>query len=327
MRTEVNVIHCGDSIEVLKSLPDDFVNCCITSPPYYALRDYGEEKQIGREATPEEYIDRLVSVFHEIKRILTPDGTLWLNIADTYCGTGSKGESRDPKYPNGRNGQSVSLNKKAHRCKPKDLIGIPWLAALALRSDGWYLRSSIIWQKGNTMPESCKDRPSRCYEYVFLLTKSKKYYYDWQAIAEPIAPTTAARMKGSRGEHNKYANTVPGQNHAQRINAPRRKGAYTDEMISPVRNKRNVWQINTVPYKGGHFATYPPKLVETCLLAGCPENGIVLDPFFGSGTTGMVAKAQSRRYIGIELNPEYCKLAMQRIGGDENEQRSGESPG
>lgn len=327
MRTEVNVIHCGDSLEVLKSLPDDFVNCCITSPPYYALRDYGEEKQIGREATPEEYIDRLVSVFHEIKRILTPDGTLWLNIDDTYCGTGSKGESCDPKYPNGRNGQSVSLNKKAHRCKPKDLIGIPWLAALALRSDGWYLRSSIIWQKGNTMPESCKDRPSRCYEYVFLLTKSKKYYYDWQAIAEPIAPTTAARMKGSRGEHNKYANTVPGQNHAQRINAPRRKGAYTDEMISPVRNKRNVWQINTVPYKGGHFATYPPKLVETCLLAGCPENGIVLDPFFGSGTTGMVAKAQSRRYIGIELNPEYCKLAMQRIGGDENEQRSGESPG
>lgn len=327
MRTEVNVIHCGDSLEVLKSLPDDFVNCCITSPPYYALRDYGEEKQIGREATPEEYIDRLVSVFHEVKRILTPDGTLWLNIDDTYCGTGSKGESCDPKYPNGRNGQSVSLNKKAHRCKPKDLIGIPWLAALALRSDGWYLRSSIIWQKGNTMPESCKDRPSRCYEYVFLLTKSKKYYYDWQAIAEPIAPTTAARMKGSRGEHNKYANTVPGQNHAQRINAPRRKGAYTDEMISPVRNKRNVWQINTVPYKGGHFATYPPKLVETCLLAGCPENGIVLDPFFGSGTTGMVAKAQSRRYIGIELNPEYCKLAMQRIGGDENEQRSGESPG
>lgn len=303
MRVETNTIHCGDSLEVLKTLPDNFANCCITSPPYYALRDYGEQGQIGQEAAPEEYIARLVSVFHEVKRVLTPDGTLWLNIADTYCGTGSKGS-----------------------CKPKDLIGIPWLAALALRADGWYLRSSIIWQKGNTMPESCKDRPSRCYEYVFLLTKSKHYYYDWAAIAEPIAPTTAARMKGQRGEHHKYAAGIPGQGKVQKINAPRRKGTYTDEMISPVRNKRNVWQINTVPYKGGHFAAYPPKLVETCLLAGCPENGIVLDPFFGSGTTGKVAKSLNRRYIGIELNPAYCKLAMQRIGGDEHSQGT-ESPG
>jgi len=327
MRAETNTIHCGDSLEVLKTLPDNSVNCCITSPPYYALRDYGEKQQIGRETTPEEYIDRLVSVFHEVKRVLVHDGTLWLNIADTYCGTGSKGSYTDPKYPKGRNGQSVSLANKVQGCKPKDLIGIPWLAALALRADGWYLRSSIIWQKGNTMPESCKDRPSRCYEYVFLLTKSKKYYYNWAAIAEPIAATTAARMKGQRGEHHKYAAGIPGQGKVQRINAPRRKGTYTDEMISPVRNKRNVWQINTVPYKGGHFAAYPPKLVETCLLAGCPENGIVLDPFFGSGTTGKVAKDLNRRYIGIELNPEYCKLAMQRIGGEKHEQGSSESPG
>lgn len=317
MSIETNTIHCGDSLQVLQTLPDNAVNCCITSPPYYALRDYGAENQIGREATPEAYIDRLVSVFHEVRRVLTPDGTLWLNLADTYCGTNSKGENRDPKYPKGRNGQGVSLNQTAQGCKTKDLIGIPWLAALALRADGWYLRSSIIWYKANPMPESTRDRPSRCYEYVFLLTKSKKYYYDWQAVAEPIAPTTAARMKSGRSETHKYANGIPGQDKQQQINNPRKPGAYTDEMILPIRNRRNVWQINTVPYKGGHFAAYPPKLVETCLLAGCPENGIVLDPFFGSGTTGKVAKDLNRRYIGIELNPAYCKLAMQRIGGDE----------
>lgn len=317
MSLETDKIHCGDSLEVLKILPDNAVNCCITSPPYYALRDYGEEKQIGREATPEEYISRLVAVFHEVKRVLTPDGTFWLNIADTYCGTGSKADCNDPKYPNGRNGQQVAINHRAPGCKPKDLIGIPWLAALALRADGWYLRSSIIWHKANPMPESCKDRPTRCYEYVFLLAKSKKYYYDWQAVAEPIAPATATRMKNRIGSENKYTDPLPGENHPQTMIRSREKGTYTDERISPVRNRRNVWQINTVPYSGGHFAAFPPKLAETCLLAGCPVGGIVLDPFFGSGTTGKVAKDLNRRYIGIELNPEYCKLALQRIGGDE----------
>lgn len=314
--TGAGVIHCGDSLEVLKTLPESSVNCCVTSPPYYALRDYGTSGQIGREATPEEYIDRLVSVFHEVKRVLTPEGTCWVNIADTYCGTGSKAEHTDPKNPKGRNGQQVAVNHRAPGCKPKDLIGIPWLLALALRGDGWYLRSSVIWHKGNAMPESTRDRPTRCYEYVFLLTKSKKYYYDWQAVAEPIAPQTASRLKSGRGKHNKYADTVPGQNRAQKINAPREKGAYSDEMIVPVRSRRNVWQINTVPYHGGHFAAFPPKLAETCILAGCPVGGIVLDPFFGSGTTGMVAKQLSRRYIGIELNPDYCELAKQRIDGD-----------
>ena len=307
-----------DALYALRELPSESVHCAVTSPPYYALRDYGLDAQIGREDTPEQYIEKLTDVFRELRRVLRPDGTLWLNIADTYCGTGSKGGCTDPKYPQGRNGQSVSVARKAAGCKQKDLIGIPWLLAFSLRSDGWYLRSDIIWQKENPMPESCKDRPTRCYEYVFLLTKSKKYYYDWQAVAEPIAPTTAVRLKSGVGKGNKYAATVPGQNQPQKINRPRRKGAYTDEMISPVRSRRNVWQINTASYRGGHFAAFPPKLAETCILAGCPVGGIVLDPFLGSGTTAAAAKSLSRRYIGIEINPEYCTLAKQRIGGDEH---------
>ena len=265
-----------------------------------------------------ELSDRMLADFMDAENGITPEGTCWLNIADTYCGTGSKADHQDPKYPKGRNGQQVAVNHRAPGCKPKDLIGIPWLVALALRGDGWYLRSSIIWHKGNAMPESTRDRPTRCYEYVFLLTKSKKYYYDWQAVAEPIAPTTAVRLKSGVGKGNKYAATVPGQNQPQKINRPRRKGAYTDEMISPVRSRRNVWQINTASYRGGHFAAFPPKLAETCILAGCPVGGIVLDPFLGSGTTAAAAKSLSRRYIGIEINPEYCTLAKQRIGGDEH---------
>lgn len=212
----------------------------------------------------------------------------------------------------------MAFNHRAPGCKPKDLIGIPWLVALALRGDGWYLRSSIIWHKTNPMPESTRDRPTRCYEYVFLLTKSKKYYYNWQAVAEPIAPTTAGRLKSGVSKGNKYNVTVPGQNQPQKINRPREKGAYADELICPVRSRRNVWQINNVAYHGGHFAAYPPKLAETCILAGCPVGGIVLDPFLGSGTTAAAAKHLSRRYIGIELNPDYCTLAKQRIGGDED---------
>lgn len=181
MRIEMDKIYCGDSLQVLQTLPENAVDCCVTSPPYYALRDYGADGQIGREATPEEYVSRITAVFHEVKRVLTPEGTCWLNIADTYCGTGSKADHQDPKYPKGRNGQQVAFNHRAPGCKPKDLIGIPWLVALALRGDGWYLRSSIIWHKTNPMPESTRDRPTRCYEYVFLLTKSKKYYYDWQS--------------------------------------------------------------------------------------------------------------------------------------------------
>ena len=310
-----NIIINRDCLLALRDLPDESVNCCVTSPPYYALRDYGMDAQIGREDSPEEYIRRLVLVFREVRRVLTADGTLWLNIADTYCGTGNKGGYLDPKNPKGRNGQSVSLARRASGCKQKDMIGIPWLLAFALRADGWYLRSDIIWCKANPMPESCKDRPSRCYEHVFLLTKSKKYYYDALAIAEPIAEGTAARYKGGRSVSSKYAEEIPGQGKVQKLNAARAAGTITDADISPVRNARDVWHINTVPYKGGHFAAYPPKLAERCILAGCPRGGIVLDPFFGSGTTGLAAVKNDRRYIGIELNAEYCELAKERIGG------------
>ena len=310
-----NIIINRDCLLALRDLPDESVNCCVTSPPYYALRDYGMDAQIGREDNPEEYIRRLVLVFREVRRVLTHDGTLWLNIADTYCGTGNKGGYLDPKNPKGRNGQSVSLARRASECKQKDMIGIPWLLAFALRADGWYLRSDIIWCKANPMPESCKDRPSRCYEHVFLLTKSKKYYYDALAIAEPIAEGTAARYKGGRSASSKYAEEIPGQGKVQKLNAARAAGTITDADISPVRNARDVWHINTVPYKGGHFAAYPPKLAERCILAGCPRGGIVLDPFFGSGTTGLAAVKNDRRYIGIELNAKYCELAKERIGG------------
>jgi len=310
-----NIIINRDCLLALRDLPDESVNCCVTSPPYYALRDYGMDAQIGREDSPEEYIRRLVLVFREVRRVLTNDGTLWLNIADTYCGTGNKGGYLDPKNPKGRSGQSVSLARRASECKQKDMIGIPWLLAFALRADGWYLRSDIIWCKANPMPESCKDRPSRCYEHVFLLTKSKKYYYDALSIAEPIAEGTAARYKGGRSASSKYAEEIPGQGKVQKLNAARAVGTITDADISPVRNARDVWHINTVPYKGGHFAAYPPKLAEKCILAGCPRGGIVLDPFFGSGTTGLAAVKNDRRYIGIELNSGYCELAKERIGG------------
>ena len=305
-----------DALYALRELPEESVHCCVTSPPYYALRDYGLDMQIGREDTPEQYIDRLTEVFRELRRVLRSDGTLWLNIADTYCGTGNKGYHADPKNPKGRNGQQIARNNRVSGCKQKDLIGIPWLLAFALRADGWYLRSDIIWQKENPMPESVKDRLSRCYEHIFLFSKSKKYFFDYKAISEPIAPATAERLKRGMKGGNKYGKPVPGQPQPQSINRPREHGEIKDADINPLRNKRDVWKINTVPFKGGHYAAYPPKLVETCLLAGCPEGGIVLDPFMGSGTTGMVASQMGRHFVGIELNPEYTELAYKRIGGE-----------
>lgn len=284
---ELDTIFCGDALDVLRTLPDNFVHCCITSPPYYALRDYGMDGQIGREDTPAQYVARLTEVFSEVRRVLLPSG---------------------------RNEQGVSLAQRVENVKAKDMLGIPWMLAFALRDHGWYLRSDIIWQKANPMPESCKDRPSRCYEHVFLLTKSRSYYYDALAIAEPMAPSSIARYKRGR-IGGKYAEEIPGQNKVQGLNQTRSGGYYEDGAVPTVRNKRDVWQINPFPYKGGHFAAFPPKLVETCLLAGCPQDGIVLDPFLGSGTTAAVAKQMGRHYIGIELNPGYCALAEQRIGG------------
>ena len=302
-----------DCLDALRELPDDSVHCCVTSPPYYALRDYGVEGQIGREETPAKYVARLTEVFAEVRRVLRPDGTFWLNIADTYAGKGNQGDYLDPKYPNGRTGQAVALNGKVEGCKAKDMIGIPWLLAFSLRNDGWYLRNDIIWYKANPMPESVRDRCSRCYEHIFLLTKTRRYFFDPDSIAEPVAASTPARMRRGFGADNKYSDDIPGQKH-QHLNDHRPFG-YAEAEIPRLRNKRDVWQINPFPYKGGHFAAFPPKLVETCLLAGCPQDGIVLDPFLGSGTTAAVAKQMGRHYIGIELNPGYCALAEQRIGG------------
>ena len=313
---QLDHIYTGDCLEVLKTLPDESVHCCVTSPPYYALRDYGMDEQIGRETSPKEYISRLTEVFAEVRRVLRFDGTLWLNIADTYAGKGNQGDFVDAKNPKGRNGQAVALNYKVEGCKPKDMIGIPWMLAFSLRDAGWYLRNDIIWMKENPMPESVKDRCARCYEHIFLFSKSRKYHFDYKAISEPIAPTTAERLKRGLNGSNKFGKASPGQAQQQTINRVREHGSITDDMINPLRNKRDVWTINTVPFKGGHYAAYPPKLVETCLLAGCPEGGVVLDPFMGSGTTGMVAKQLDRHYVGIELNPEYTELAMARIGGE-----------
>ena len=299
---KTDIIINRDALFALRELPGESVNCCVTSPPYYALRDYGLDAQIGREDTPEQYIERLAEVFRELYRVLRPDGTFWLNIADTYCKAGNR--------------ETQPIIRQAAGCKQKDLIGIPWLLAFALRRDGWYLRSDIIWQKENPMPESVRDRPSRSYEHIFLLTKSKKYFYDAAAIAEPLAPKTASRYQTGRSAGSKYAAEIPGQGKVQGLNRARAGGYYDAALIPTMRNRRDVWLINTVPYKGGHFAAYPPKLAKTCILAGCPKGGTVIDPFFGSGTTGLAAKELGRHYIGIEINAEYCALARARIGGD-----------
>ena len=278
-----DTILCGDSLKILKGLPDSSVHCCVTSPPYYGLRDYGMDGQIGQENTPEQYISRLAEVFCQVRRILRADGTLWLNIADSYAGSG-KGRDADGSHRQGgkqgtNRGTIAGVLHKAQLpsgCKPKDLMGIPWMLAFALRQGGWYWRSDIIWMKNNPMPESVKDRPTRCYEHVFFFFFSRRYFYDADSVAEPTAASTP-------------------------------------------RNRRDVWQINKVPYKGAHFAAFPTKLAETCIVAGCPPAGIVLDPFFGSGTTGLAAQQLGRHYIGIELNPAFCGLAQERLSGPDND--------
>ena len=351
-RNGSRILH-GNSAEMLKTIPDGTVDCCVTSPPYYGLRDYGTatwvggdpgcphyrtskksdktatghknmmetgravgdaiyktvcpicgavrvDNQIGLEETPDEYIDRLVTVFREVKRVLRDDGTLWLNIGDSYCGTGDKGNYKDPKNPEGRNGQAVAKNKRIDGIKSKDMIGIPWMLAFALRDDGWYLRQDIIWHKPNPMPESVRDRCTKSHEYIFLFSKKPKYYFDSDAIRENAKPDNSVRDR----DHTKLNNT-PGRT--------RMGGLKTNHYTK--RNKRDVWKVATRPYKEAHFATFPEQLIEPCILAGSRPNGIVLDPFFGSGTTGVVAEKFGRRYIGIELNEEYVELAKKRLNG------------
>jgi DNA modification methylase len=302
-------IYQGGALEVLRSLPSESVHCCVTSPPYWGLRDYGVEGQIGLEKTPEEYVSKMVEIFREVKRVLRNDGTLWLNLGDCYNGSGGAGgdynkgglKEGQPKYP----------GRKIARLKPKDLVGIPWRVALALQADGWYLRSDIIWHKPNPMPESVKDRPTKAHEYVFLLSKSQKYYYDAEAIKEPIAASTVERAKS---KNNASTRKDKGAAQWQSGLTPEQQDKwYSNIDKNTVRNKRSVWTVPTQPFPEAHFAVYPPALITPCILAGCPVGGTVLDPFAGSGTTLLVAQRLGRSGIGIELNPDYCAMASRRI--------------
>lgn len=305
-------IYQGDCLEILKQLPDESIDCCVTSPPYYGLRDYGVDGQIGLEETPEEYIKKLTKVFHEVKRVLKNDGTLWVNIGDSYWGSGSRGYDFEGKMTEASKLQqgskgTISLQNipklvgNVNGYKNKDLIGIPWMLAFSLRADGWYLRQDIIWQKPNPMPESVKDRCTKSHEYIFLLSKSSQYYFDYEQIQEDAVSNVGdARI---RFGGSKYGD-----------NDDRKYAIYSGNEWTPTttRNKRDVWNIPVQPTKEAHFATFPERLIEPCILAGCREDGIVLDPFFGSGTTGRVAERLNRRWIGIELNPKYIDIAKKR---------------
>jgi DNA modification methylase len=305
-------------------LRDNSVHCVVTSPPYWGLRDYGVPGQLGLEPTPEEYVADMVAVFREVKRVLRNDGVLWLNLGDTYMSQPSWGRGDQTSTLEGRKHSEVphALKDQLGRhsrgtqigIKPKDLVGIPWRVAFALQADGWYLRSDIIWSKPNPMPESVTDRPTKAHEYIFLLSKSVKYFYDSAAIKEPVSISTIGRgpvdFGGSKGR-----NYSPVKGDPNFRNGSEQWGRTFDYLKScnNGRNKRSVWEVSTEPYAEAHFATYPTRLIEPCILAGCPVGGVVLDPFLGSGTTGLVALRLNREFIGIELNPEYCTLAENRI--------------
>lgn len=392
---ERNIIHLGDCLDVLKTLPDNSIDCCVTSPPYYALRNYGTatweggdpncphyrtskasdktatghkrmqdacspvgdaiykdvcllcgavrvDKQLGLENTPEEYIAKMTEVFMEVYRVLKPEGTLWLNIGDSYWGggwrnaqfnehsgdlqKGSKGTYCGETMPACKGNQGVY--------KPKDLIGIPWMLAFSLRNAGWYLRQDIIWAKPNPMPESVTDRCTKSHEYIFLFSKSQKYYFDHEAIQEPAISSDKPRVFGATNQVGTLRNDVGaifkpkkmprfggnkyGDNNDTHFSTysgnewqPQTQGEGEEEVY--VRNKRDVWNVGVKPCKEAHFATFPPELIKPCILAGCRRGGVVLDPFMGSGTTALVAKGLGRDYVGIELNPEYKAIAERRL--------------
>ena len=280
------------------------VQTCVTSPPYFGLRDYGHDGQIGLEQTPEKYIEAMVEVFRCVKDVLADDGTLWVNIGDSYA-TGTKADRQQSTNPGVGANRPEAQNSVARignppGCKTKDLIGIPWMLAFALRSDGWYLRQDIIWHKPNPMPESVRDRCTKAHEYIFLLSKSEKYFFDGEAIKEPSAqPERAGKLERS------FSTGKP--------DAVLRQDVGRAVMRTETRNRRSVWTVNTKPYKGAHFATFPPALIEPCIFAGSRHGDIVLDPFMGSGTTAQVAMQHGRQYLGCELNPSYQDLQQQRL--------------
>lgn len=351
----LNVIHNGDCLAVLKTLPDNSIDCCVTSPPYFGLRDYGHDGQIGLEETPEKYVSTMTSVFAEVRRVLKKEGTLWLNIGDSYSGSWgnyggqNRGNGTQREIKNGSAAHQKSYDglekfkpataNKLDGLKPKDLIGIPWLLAFSLRSDGWYLRQDIIWAKPNPMPESVTDRCTKAHEYIFLMSKSSKYYYDHEAIKQPMAETSFQRLS-QNVDAQEGSERVPGKTNGkmkavgQYVGGSKHKNLEADgqkpNSFHQTRNangqewsnddgkanKRSVWTVTTKPFKEAHFATFPEDLIVDCIKAGCPEDGIVLDPFMGAGTTGLVAAKLNRKYIGIELNPSYVKMAEARIANE-----------
>jgi len=298
--SKIDLLH-GDCREVLRTLPESSVHCVVTSPPYFGLRDYGVDGQIGLEQTPDEYVAEMVAVFREVRRVLRDDGTLWLNLGDSYAANRSY-QVTPTKHKSLDFGRS-NATKVPDGLKPKDLIGIPWRVAFALQADGWFLRQDIIWHKPNPMPESVRDRCTKAHEYIFLLSKSPRYYFDSDAIKEPAihaGVTVKSRGKYDDGTGKAitgYETHVVGE-----------------RLVADKRNRRSVWTVTTKPFKGAHFATFPPDLIEPCILAGCPEGGTVLDPFNGAGTTGLVCQQLGRNYIGIELNEEYLAITRRRLG-------------
>jgi DNA modification methylase len=335
-------IRVGDALTLLRDMPDSSIHCCVTSPPYWGLRDYGVDGQIGLEGTPEEYTAKMVEVFREVRRVLRDDGTLWLNLGDSYYATASSCSGRSSGLEGGKKHQEEAVKrptKIAPGLKPKDLIGIPWRVAFALQADGWWLRSDIVWNKPNPMPESVKDRPTRSHEYIFLMSKSAQYFYDADAIREPYMessikwisqPSFDTQTGGpkdygpdSNRSMRKTLENFKRKTDKQRGHS-RKHAGFNDRWDSMTkteqsecgRNKRDVWTVPTHPYPGAHFATFPTKLIEPCILAGCPEGGTVLDPFSGAGTTGLVASRLDREFIGIELKPKYAEMARERIRMD-----------
>ena len=298
-----DTILFGDCRDTLKEF-DEKARMCVTSPPYYGLRDYGgEDSQIGQEQSPEEFIDELVKVFREVRNVLTDDGTCWVNLGDSYYNY-RPGSQAYVKQTVSKTNQdlpesSPKRGTKLEGLKEKDLIGIPWMFAFAMRADGWHLRQDIIWHKPNPMPESVRDRCTKAHEYIFLFSKQKKYFYDNEAIKEDAKDWgTRDRSKGKYTSNNDYGQTP----HSGLTKSYAKK------------NKRSVWSVTKKPYKGAHFATYPPDLIEPCILAGSEKGDIVLDPFMGSGTTAAVAKSLGRDYIGCELHEDYGDLIRKRVG-------------